>query len=127
MFGYPVLRSKPQQWIPELRFGYPPLRGISKSFWEKLEIFAKVYGVSAPALYKNPAVNNVSRILPDFDGFAGFRRILAGCAAASQNLCEHDVFGLYPLPLHPPPPFRSCSLTGHRKERTISAACADKN
>ena len=32
-FGYPVLRSKPWQWIPELRFGYPPPR---KSFCEKL-------------------------------------------------------------------------------------------
>ena len=31
---YPVLRSKPQWWIPELRFGYPPLRKFSKSFWE---------------------------------------------------------------------------------------------
>ena len=25
-FTYPVLRSKPQRWIPELRCGYPPLR-----------------------------------------------------------------------------------------------------
>ena len=39
MFGYPVLRSKPQRWIPELRFGYPPLRNFPKSFWEKLGIF----------------------------------------------------------------------------------------
>ena len=44
MFGYPVLRSKPQRWIPELRFGYPPLRNFPKSFWEKLGIFSKVLG-----------------------------------------------------------------------------------
>ena len=41
MFGYAVLRSKSQRWIPELRFGNPPLRNFSKSFWEKLRIFLK--------------------------------------------------------------------------------------
>ena len=40
------------------------------------------------------------RILPDFDG----------CAAASQTLREHDVFGLCPLPLYPPPPCRMSGL-----------------
>ena len=39
VFGYPVLRSKPQRWIPELRLGYPRLRNSSKLFWEKLGIF----------------------------------------------------------------------------------------
>ena len=43
MFGYPVLRSKPQRWIPELQFGYPPqkffgivlgeTRNFSRKFW----------------------------------------------------------------------------------------------
>ena len=53
-----MLRSKPQQWIPDLRFGYPPLRRVSKSFWEKLGNFPKslFWVVSAPALYKNPLV-----------------------------------------------------------------------
>ena len=46
MFGYPVLRSKPQRWIPELRFGYPPLRHFSKSFWEKLGICLESLGGS---------------------------------------------------------------------------------
>ena len=45
-FGYPVLRSKPQRWIPELRFGYPPLRKFPKSFWEKLRIFLESLGGS---------------------------------------------------------------------------------
>ena len=36
-----VLRSKPQRWIPELRFEYSALREFSKSFWEKLGIFLK--------------------------------------------------------------------------------------
>ena len=56
MFGYPVLRSKPQRWITELRFGYPPLRNFPKSFWENSKFSQKFRGVSAPALYKNPAV-----------------------------------------------------------------------
>ena len=56
-FGYPVLRSKPQRWIPELRFGYPPLRKISKIFLGKTRNFSRKFrGVSAPALDKNPAV-----------------------------------------------------------------------
>ena len=45
-FRYPVLRSKPQRWIPELRFGNPPLRNSSKSFWEKLGIFLESLGGS---------------------------------------------------------------------------------
>ena len=44
MFGYPVLRSKPQRWIPELRFGYPPLRNFPKSFWEKHRFFLERSG-----------------------------------------------------------------------------------
>ena len=54
-FRYLELRSKSQQWIPKLRFGYPPLR---KLFREELRKFLKSLGrvVSAPALYKNPAV-----------------------------------------------------------------------
>ena len=39
-----MLRSKPQRWIPELRFGYPPLRNFPKSFWEKLGIFLESLG-----------------------------------------------------------------------------------
>ena len=46
MFGYPVLRSKPQWWMPELRFGYPPLRNFPKPFWEKLGIFLESLGGS---------------------------------------------------------------------------------
>ena len=45
-FGYPELRSKPQRWIPELRFGYLPLRNFSKPFWEKLRNFLKSLGWS---------------------------------------------------------------------------------
>ena len=41
-FRYPVPRSKPQRWIQELRFGYPPLR---RSFWEKLANFLERFGV----------------------------------------------------------------------------------
>ena len=54
-----MLRSKPQRWIPKLRFRYPPLRKFSKYVWEKPGIFLKssIRGVSAPALHKNPAVN----------------------------------------------------------------------
>ena len=51
MFGYPVLRSKPQRWIPELRFGYPPLRNFPKSFWEKLGIFLESLGGSQRKLW----------------------------------------------------------------------------
>ena len=50
MFGHPVLRSKPQ-WIPELRFGYPPLRRISKLFREKLGIFLDSLGGSQHQLF----------------------------------------------------------------------------
>ena len=46
VFGYPVLRSTPQRWIPELRFGYPPLTKFPKSFWEKLGIFLESLGGS---------------------------------------------------------------------------------
>ena len=46
MFGYPVLRSKPQRWIPELRFGYPPLKNFPKSFWENFGIFLESLGGS---------------------------------------------------------------------------------
>ena len=46
VFGYPVLRFIPQRWIPELRFGYPPLRKFSKSFWEKLGLFLESLGWS---------------------------------------------------------------------------------
>ena len=42
----PVLRSKPQWWIPELRFGYPPLRNFPKYLWEKLRIFLESLGGS---------------------------------------------------------------------------------
>ena len=47
-----MLRSKgSQRWIPELRFGYPPVRNFSKSFWEKLGIFSRKFrGLSALAL-----------------------------------------------------------------------------
>ena len=41
-----MLRSKPQRWIPELRFGYPPLRKFPKYFWEKLGIFLESLGGS---------------------------------------------------------------------------------
>ena len=41
-----MLRSKPQRWIPELRFGYPPLRNVPKSFREKLGIFLESLGGS---------------------------------------------------------------------------------
>ena len=51
VFGYPVLRSKPQRWIPELRFGYPPLRNFQKSFWEKLGIFLESLGGSQRQLW----------------------------------------------------------------------------
>ena len=47
LFGYPVLRSQPQ-WIPKLWFGYPSLRNLSISFWEKLGvIFESLGGLSA--------------------------------------------------------------------------------
>ena len=47
VFGYPVLRSKPQCWIPELRFGYPPLRKFSTAlFWEELGSLLKSLGGS---------------------------------------------------------------------------------
>ena len=39
-------KPRPQRWIPELRFGYPPLRNFSKSFWEKLGIFLESLGGS---------------------------------------------------------------------------------
>ena len=62
VFGYPVLRSKPQRWIPELRFGYPPLRSFPKSVLGKTRNSSRKFrGVSAPALYKNPAVIQQSR------------------------------------------------------------------
>ena len=41
-----MLRSKPQRWIPELRFGYPPLRNSPKCFWEKLGNFLESFGGS---------------------------------------------------------------------------------
>ena len=46
VFRYPVLRSKPQRWIPELPFGYPPLRNFPNSFWEKLGMFLDSSGGS---------------------------------------------------------------------------------
>ena len=46
-----MLRSKPQRWIPELRFGYPPLRNFPKSFWEKLGIFLESLGGSQRQLW----------------------------------------------------------------------------
>ena len=49
--GYPVLRSKPQRWIPELQFGYPPLRNFPKPFWEKLGIFLESLGGSQRQLW----------------------------------------------------------------------------
>ena len=53
MFRYPLLRSKPQRWIPELRFGYPPLR----NFQNRSGNYSQKFGVvSAPTLHKNPAV-----------------------------------------------------------------------
>ena len=44
--GIRVLRSKPQRWIPELRFGYPPLSKFFESFWEKLGISLESLGWS---------------------------------------------------------------------------------
>ena len=46
-----MLRSEPQRWIPELRFGYPPLRNFPKSFWEKLGIFLESLGGSQRQLW----------------------------------------------------------------------------
>ena len=46
-----MLRSQPQRWIPELRFGYPPLRNFPKSFWEKLGIFLESLGGSQRQLW----------------------------------------------------------------------------
>ena len=46
-----MLRSKPQRWIPELRFGHPPLtraEKFSRSFWEKLGIFLESLGRPQP-------------------------------------------------------------------------------
>ena len=51
---------QPQRWIPELRVWVSTLRKFPKSFWEKHGIFLENFnfrGVSAPALYKNPAVS----------------------------------------------------------------------
>ena len=46
VFGYPVLRSKRQRWIPELRFGYPLLRFFFKIALEELRIFLESLGWS---------------------------------------------------------------------------------
>ena len=45
VFGYPVLRSKPQRWIPELRFRYPPLRFFQNRS-ERTRIFLESLGWS---------------------------------------------------------------------------------
>ena len=42
VFGYPVLRSKPQRWIPELRFGYPPREIFQNCSGKNSEFFSKV-------------------------------------------------------------------------------------
>ena len=46
VFGHPSLRSKPQRWIPELRFGYPPLRKCLNRSGRNSKSFSKVYGKS---------------------------------------------------------------------------------
>ena len=60
----------------------------------------------------------------DFDGFCriltdfvGFWRT-GGC---EPDLCEHDVFGLYPLPLYPSPP---CQRWG---KTTLEDRCSAGN
>ena len=54
-----MLRSKPQRRIPELSFGYPPLK---KLFREKLGAFLDSLGWSERQLYKNLAVTPSFRI-----------------------------------------------------------------
>ena len=61
-FEHPVLKSKPQRWIPELRFGYPPLRN---SFWEKLRTFLESFGWSLGA--KKSTVQSFSATLRVMD------------------------------------------------------------
>ena len=106
MIGYPVLRSKPQRWIPELGFGYPPLRIFSGSFWEKLGIFLESLGWSRRLVAQNShcklAVTTLAAngsqpfhcrnrrpqkiaIASDFCGHPQNRRKLAATTAASHR------------------------------------------
>ena len=44
VFRYPVLRSKPQRWIPELLFEYPPLRKFQNRSGRDSKFISKVWG-----------------------------------------------------------------------------------
>ena len=54
---YPVLRSEPQRWIPELRFGYPPLRKFQNRSGRNSEFFSKVPWQPSTPLIKGVEVH----------------------------------------------------------------------
>ena len=84
-----MLRSKPQRWIPELRFGYPPLRNFPKSFWEKLGFFLESLGGSQRQLCIKTRPLSVLRAHPHITSWQR-RSQTVDAACAISGAAEHN-------------------------------------